>query len=280
VAEVASPGKRLVKLEAPEVSSTLMTAAAIGDMEKPIALEVLTQGFTHEEAERETGRGAPIGFVAAFVVLIGLALAWRYSPLAHVVSPESVVELAQAFARNWWAPLVLMAAYTPASLVMFPRPLITLAAVMAFGPWEGLTYAMTGVILAGIFGYALGRLFHRDTARRLAGPRLGRVTALVKRRGIVAVALVRVVPIAPYLVVNVVMGAMRIRFVDFVVGTFLGMLPGALAATVLSDQFAAALQDPARVNGWLVALAGCAFAGLAFFGHRVLLRLEGQRMAL
>jgi uncharacterized membrane protein YdjX (TVP38/TMEM64 family) len=213
-------------------------------------------------------------------VLIGLALAWRYSPLAHVVSPESVVELAQSFARNWWAPLVLMAAYTPASMVMFPRPLITLAAVMAFGPWEGLAYAMTGVILAGIVGYAIGRLFHRDTARRLAGPRLGRVTALVKRRGIIAVALVRVVPIAPYLVVNVVMGAMRIRFVDFVVGTFLGMLPGALAATVLSDQFAAALQDPARVNGWLIAAAACAFAGLAFFGHRVLLRLEGQRMAI
>jgi uncharacterized membrane protein YdjX (TVP38/TMEM64 family) len=151
---------------------------------------------------------------------------------------------------------------------------------MAFGPWKGLAYAMTGVIVAGIFGYLIGRLFHRDTARRLAGPRLGRVTALVKRRGIVAVALVRVVPIAPYLVVNVVMGAMRIRFIDFVVGTFLGMLPGALAATVLSDQFAAALQDPARVNGWLVAAAGCAFAGLAFFGHRVLVRLEGQRMAL
>jgi uncharacterized membrane protein YdjX (TVP38/TMEM64 family) len=100
---------------------------------------------------------------------------------------------------------------------------------------------------------------------------------MVQRRGIVAVALVRLVPIAPYVVVNVVMGAMRIRFTDFVVGTFIGMLPGALAATVLSSQLASMLQDPARVNGWVIAGAIAAFAGLALAGHRLLRRMESSR---
>jgi phosphatidylserine/phosphatidylglycerophosphate/cardiolipin synthase-like enzyme/uncharacterized membrane protein YdjX (TVP38/TMEM64 family) len=279
VVALGTEARQLRKLEAPEVSEALLAAAKIGDMEKPIALEVLTQGFTHDEPDHAES-GVPIGLAVAFLVLIGLALAWRYSPLAGVVSPESVVELARAFAAKWWAPIVLMAAYTPASMIMFPRPLITLAAVMAFGPWEGLAYAMTGVVLAGVVGYGIGRLFHRDTARRLAGPKLARVSSLVRRRGIIAVAMVRIVPIAPYLVVNVVMGAMRIKLLDFVVGTFLGMLPGALAATVLSDQFAAALQDPARVNAWLVAGAVAAFAGLAWFGHRMLGRLERMRPAV
>jgi uncharacterized membrane protein YdjX (TVP38/TMEM64 family) len=178
---------------------------------------------------------------------------------------------------HWWAPLALILAYTPASMVMFPRALITLAAVMAFGPWEGLSYAMTGVVLAGVFGYGIGRIFHRDAARRLAGSQLARITHLIKKRGIAAVALVRLVPIAPYLVVNVIMGAMRIRPLDFVVGTFLGMLPGAMAATVLSEQFSAALQDPARVNGWVVAAAVAIFAGLAVFGYQLLQRMEAER---
>jgi uncharacterized membrane protein YdjX (TVP38/TMEM64 family) len=98
----------------------------------------------------------------------------------------------------------------------------------------------------------------------------------VRRRGIVAVALVRFVPIAPYLVVNVVMGAMRIRFVDFAVGTFIGMLPGALAATVLSDQLAALLRDPARVNVWIIAAAVAAFVALGYAGQRLLRRMESQ----
>jgi uncharacterized membrane protein YdjX (TVP38/TMEM64 family) len=100
---------------------------------------------------------------------------------------------------------------------------------------------------------------------------------VLQNRGIVAVTLVRFVPIAPFLVVNVVMGAMRVKFVDFVIGSFLGMLPGALAATVLSDQVASALRDPSKLNGWVIAGAVCAFAGLAWFGHRMLHRMDKQK---
>jgi uncharacterized membrane protein YdjX (TVP38/TMEM64 family) len=92
-------------------------------------------------------------------------------------------------------------------------------------------------------------------------------------RGIAAIALVRFVPVAPYLVVNVVMGAMRVKFSHYIIGTFLGMLPGGLAATVLSDQVATALRDPAHINGWLVAAALCGFAALAWFGHKMLDRM-------
>jgi uncharacterized membrane protein YdjX (TVP38/TMEM64 family) len=137
------------------------------------------------------------------------------------------------------------------------------------------------VLLAGVVGYFVGRLVHRDTVRRLAGPRLSRLTGVLQRRGIVAVTLVRFVPIAPYAVVNVVMGAMRIKFHHFLLGTFLGMLPGAIAATVLSDQAAEFLRDPARVNPWVVAAAVGAFALLAWTGHKLLGALDrrGARRA-
>jgi uncharacterized membrane protein YdjX (TVP38/TMEM64 family) len=55
-----------------------------------------------------------------------------------------------------------------------------------------------------------------------------------------------------------------------VLGTFIGMLPGMLAATVLSDQLAAALEDPARVNFWMIGAALLALGTLAYFGQRVL----------
>jgi uncharacterized membrane protein YdjX (TVP38/TMEM64 family) len=69
------------------------------------------------------------------------------------------------------------------------------------------------------------------------------------------------------------MGAMRVKPRDFVIGTFLGMLPGALAATVLSDQVAVALRNPAAINGWLIAAAVCGFAALAWFGNKMLDRM-------
>jgi phospholipase D1/2 len=269
--------RRLMELETPEISEAIMAAAAIGDMEKPISLDVLVQGLAHDEAlplqiTPQPRRLAVLGTVA--LVVLGMLAMWRYTPLSHLVTADSVIDIADTLSLHWWAPIVLVLAYTPACMVMFPRPLITMAAVVVFGPMHGLAYAMTGVLLAGIAGYFVGKLVHRDTVRRLAGPRLARLTGVLQRRGIIAVTLVRFVPIAPYAVVNVVMGAMRIRFHHFVLGTFLGMLPGAIAATVLSDQAAEFLRDPARVNAWLVAGAVAAFGLLAWSGHKLLGALD------
>ena len=273
VEAIGTPDRQMRKLETPEVSEALMAAAKIGDLEKPISLEGLVQGFSSEHPSRRPQRGRPALIVGAVAAIASLALVWRYTPLADVVTSENVVALTQTFAQFWWAPLLMILFYTPASFVMFPRPLITMAIVVTFGPWEGLTYAMSGVLLAALAGYALGRQVNRERVRRIAGPRLNRIATLLQHRGIVAVALVRFVPVAPYQVVNVVMGAMRVKLRDFVVGTFLGMLPGGLAATVLSDQVAVALRDPRAINGWLIAAAVCGFAALAWFGHRVLDRM-------
>lgn len=279
VEQVSRGPRRLMELEAPELSEAVIAAAAIGDMEKPISIDGLVQGLAHDEPplveHAPPGRALAIGTVLA--VVAALAFAWRYTPLSGAVTPERVIDAATLLARYWWAPLAIILAYTPACLVMFPRPLITMAAVIVFGPVEGLAYAMLGVVLAGLAGYAIGRLVHRDTVRRLAGPRLHRLTAVLQRRGLLAVTLIRFVPVAPYAVVNIVMGAMRIRLTHFVLGTFFGMLPGAIAAAVLSDQAAELLRDPARVNGALVVGAVAAFAALAWGGQRLLRRLEPRR---
>ena len=273
VEKLGTPGRQLRTLEAPEVSEAMLAAAAIGDMERPISLDALVQGFASDEPAAGPTRKRPFVIAGVIAAIASVALIWRFTPLADVVTAENVLDFTQSFARYWWAPLLLVLAYTPASMVMFPRPLITMAAVVTFGPWAGLAYAMAGVLLAGVAGFALGRLVTRNTVRRIAGPRLRKLSEVLKRRGIIAVALVRLVPVAPYQVVNVVMGAMRLRLFDFVAGTFLGMIPGTLAATVLSDQIAVALQDPGHLNGWLIAAVVCGVAGLAYFGHRILDRM-------
>ena len=280
--KLGTPDRKLVVLEAPEVSEALMAAAAIGDMEKPISLDGLVQGFKSDAeipGAPKASRKRPLLIAGAVLAVASLALVWRYTPLADVFTADNVLAFTESFSRHWWAPLVLLLAYTPASMVMFPRPLITMAMVVTFGPWEGLAYAMTGVVLAAVAGYWLGRMVNRDRVRRIAGPKIASIQRVLQNRGIVAVALIRFVPIAPFLVVNVVMGAMRVKFVDFVIGTFLGMLPGALAATVLSDQVASALRDPSKLNGWTIAGAVAAFAALAWFGKRMLQRMDKPKGA-
>ena len=56
------------------------------------------------------------------LMLLAFAAVWRYTPLAAWADADQVIEWARHFSVYPWAPLVVMAAYTPASIVLFPRP--------------------------------------------------------------------------------------------------------------------------------------------------------------
>jgi uncharacterized membrane protein YdjX (TVP38/TMEM64 family) len=147
---------------------------------------------------------------------------------------------------------------------MFPRPLITLAGVIAFGAWLGFFYALGGIVFSAIVTYYVGKRMRRDTVRRLAGPGLDRMVDVLKKHGLLAMSLLRLVPLAPFAVEGIVAGAVRLKLWHLAVGTAVGMLPGTLAATIFGDQLETALSG-GHINWWIV--AGCAAllgAGILF----------------
>jgi phospholipase D1/2 len=266
--------RRIVRLEAPEIPETQLNLVALADLEKPLPLEAMVQQFAPDiSASLMPGRRL---LALLCLLAVALALAWTYTPLADLVTRENVIGWGQDFARLSWAPLLLILAYTPASYAMFPRWLITMVAVIAFGPWMGFLYGLCGMLVAGLASFLPGRLVRRDTVRRLAGPRLNRLSAALYHRGALAVAVVRLLPIAPFVVVNLVMGAMRIRLRDFILGSLVGVLPGMLAATVLSEQVSHLLAEPSEINGWLVAVAAALLISLVYVAQRWLRRLDRE----
>ncbi len=250
---LASETRTLKRLEAKaDVPEAALAAAAIGDPEAPVSVDRLSSFFAPGGDSGGTGPAWGTLILAALLIT-GLALAWRFTPLGEIVTSGNVTDWAREFGGRWWAPLIVIAAYTPACIIMFPRPLITLAAIVAFGAWLGFAYAMTGILVAALATYLAGRLLRRDAVRRLAGKKLNRLSAGLRQRGLLAMTAIRLVPLAPFAVVGLVAGAIRIKLWHYALGTLLGMLPGALAATVFGDQLAAALEDPAKINWWVTA---------------------------
>jgi phospholipase D1/2 len=212
--------------------------------------------------------------LAVALALTGaLTLVWRHTALATIVTPDNVVAWVQGLSETWWMPLVILVAYTPAMIVMFPRPLITLAAVVAYGPVVGGILALAGIEIASTVGYLAGRLMKEATLHRWAGPRFEHVAGFLKKRGLFATFMVRVLPVAPFVVVSAVAGALRLRLWHLIVGTFLGMFPGMFGTTLLGDQVAEALET-GNVNWWMVAAAVAILASVAVFARSWLRRLE------
>jgi phosphatidylserine/phosphatidylglycerophosphate/cardiolipin synthase-like enzyme/uncharacterized membrane protein YdjX (TVP38/TMEM64 family) len=242
--------KRLEKL--PEWSDAVISAASVADPEELTALDRLVKEFSPAMTTDKTGPAWGKLLLLALVIA-GLSAIWRFTPLAEFLTGERIMGWAEEFASKPWAPFAVLLAYTPACVVMFPRPLITLFAVVAFGPWLGFTYALSGILLAAVATYFAGYLLDRSTIRRLAGDKLNRLMDVMRERGLISVIALRLVPLAPFAVEGIVAGSIRIKLWQFTLGTAIGMLPGLLAATVFGDQLEAALRDPSQVNYWVVA---------------------------
>jgi phosphatidylserine/phosphatidylglycerophosphate/cardiolipin synthase-like enzyme/membrane protein DedA with SNARE-associated domain len=192
------------------------------------------------------------GLVAALLALVWL---WQWLPIDESASLDRVgVEIESLGGNPWRVPLVLLA-FVVGSLVAFPITVLIGAAAIALGPVQGFIWSIVGALIGASASYGLGRAVGRRALRNLLGNALRRIDRKLASRGIVTVALLRTIPVAPFTVVNMVMGASSIGFRAFVIGTALGMLPGIAAIALLGDRIAQVWNDPTVLNVTLVIAA-------------------------
>jgi uncharacterized membrane protein YdjX (TVP38/TMEM64 family) len=119
----------------------------------------------------------------------------------------------------------------------------------------------------------------RDTVRRLAGAKLDRMIEVLKKHGLLALTLLRLVPLAPFAVESIVAGAIRMKLWHVVVGTAIGLLPGTLTTTVFGDAIETAVTGAGAVNWWLVGGAAVLLAAGAWAVKRWFTRMERRMRA-
>jgi phospholipase D1/2 len=247
---------------------------SVADPEQPIAADSFLEAVFGNGPGR---RGPFLKIAAAGVFLLALALAWQFTPLEQWTEPDTVRASLASFAQNPWAPLLMIATFVAAGLVAFPVTILIAATAAAFGPWAGLAYAAIGVLVSAIVTYALGARLGKEALRNVLGPRLNRLRRRIARRGVLAVATIRLVPLAPFTVVNLVAGASAIRPIDYIAGTILGMLPGLIVLSMLGHQVMRILSNPSWAEVGLLAGAVVAWIAVSIGLQIIVTKLGSER---
>ncbi|WP_348672438.1 VTT domain-containing protein [uncultured Abyssibacter sp.] len=194
--------------------------------------------------------GAPVRrktvlIVAMLVmVIVSLAALWRLTPLSEFADPDRLADAVSDLVKSPWAPLTVMALYLVANATLFPTLVLNMTMILALGAGWGFAYALYGSMVAALAGYLLGRLFGRKPLERLSIRRLEQTINMLKRSGLVGLAVLRLIPFAPYPVVNVVLGAAGIGWITYTLGTFIGLLPSLIAMTAVGHQIRQLIQHP------------------------------------
>lgn len=137
------------------------------------------------------------------------------------------------------APLVFTAMFSVAVILAVPGGPITLLAGSLFGVIQGTIVVSAGSTIGAMAAFLIARYAARDqVARWLEGnPKFARMDELIKKRGFIVIALVRLIPLFPFNLVNYGMGLTSVSFGYYVIMSWLCMLPGTILYVTGGDVF-------------------------------------------
>jgi phospholipase D1/2 len=266
-----APAFRAVRPIPRDESAGIDLVVQLGDPERVVSAEQLVA--------QATGLRNPLPLVKWGLALLGAAalvgLLWFAADRIDLGFSDiggRVVAAIEGLAGNPWRVPLVLAVFVAASVVAVPILALIGATVVALGPVLGFVCGAVGTLLAASATFGVGRLIGRKPLQRLLGSRVDALEKRIATRGVIAIALIRKVPIAPFTFVNMGIGALGIRFRDFILGTALGMLPGIAAFAFVSETVIEAWREPTPRNLALIGGAIVLWLAVVFGVQRLLNR--------
>jgi len=172
-------------------------------------------------------------------------------------------------------PFALPVAVAVFALMAFlgvPQFVLIAAAVLAFGPWVGLTYSWIGTMVSSVVGFGLGRKIGGGALSALGsvggGEGVTRFMGLIARNGFMASLIVRLVPSAPFIVVNMAAGVTPMRFSHFLAGTAIGIIPKIALTAFAGNSIVQAMKGGGYQPFILLILAAAVWLAAGFVARR------------
>lgn len=162
------------------------------------------------------------GFILALAVFIICAIAFQQHSL-------EIIELIDDL--GWLAPVLFIAIYCLATLLLLPTMVLTLAGGAIFGPVFGLLLNLIGATTGAGLAFLITRYLTYDWFSNKKGEKLNQLIAGVDEKGWLFVALLRLIPIVPFNLVNYGMGITGIKFRLYLITTFIFLIPAEIIYT-------------------------------------------------
>ncbi|MGQ0483704.1 MAG: TVP38/TMEM64 family protein [Pseudonocardia sp.] len=177
---------------------------------------------------------------------------WRLALLAVLVvggtavttvlgtpGPEVVEQLLRRL--GWAAPVMFVGVCAVLTVLVFPKPVLAIAAGVVFGTAMGTVLVVLGSSLGAAGSYFIGRRAGREAVTKMVRGRSALIDRWLGSHGFIAVLYARLLPVVPFSLVNYTSGVSSIRFAEFIAATVVGIIPGTFVFAALGGSF----QDPA-----------------------------------
>lgn len=217
--------------------------------------------------------------LAAFAGVIAVLLIGKFGGFFDPEQLGAVLgQSIQSFAGGPFGVPALIIAFCVCAFIAVPQFVLIGVSVFAFGAAWGAVWAWIATLFSGALTFWIGRYSGEGALRRLAGGRVKRFTDFVARNAFAASAIVRNVPTGPFLVVNMVFGAIRANFIHYISGMAVGVIPKIALVAFGLQAIEAALQGNTMLAVGTAIAAVAVFLGGFFYVRQR--RRKGENIAL
>lgn len=225
------------------------------DPPEPLSPDYFVEEYVPKHRRGHSRRNITI-FIGVLVAFIAMTVMWRVTPLQEWIAPDRIADLIGTIDNDGIRAMVAIGLIAIASLVTIPLTLLAIASGIVFDGWEAFLYTLIGALISCAIGFHGGRLLGADKLDKMSGSRLSRLSKRLGERGTVAVAILRLVPIAPFMVFNLVAGISHLKFRQFFLGSVLGLTPGIGAISIFSDSLFGVVTNPTPQGIAIVVVVG------------------------
>ena len=197
----------------------------------------------------------------AFVLFGGVGLVFLFGAGVLGLSGPTLAHRWLSAAQGPWALPAAIGCFAALAFLGVPQFVLIAAAAATFGALRGAVYSWVGTMASALIGFWLGRAWGGRLLPAQGEGAVGRFMALVARSGFVASLVIRLVPFAPFVVVNIAAGVTTIAAADFAAGTAIGIVPK-IALTALAGGSVTRLLNG---GGGMVAIGLLLLAGALWF---------------
>ena len=182
------------------------------------------------------------------VGVCGLSFIWRVTPLDGLIETEKILSSGRLFKSSIWDCLAVIVVYTIGGLISFPIVVLIPATATVFGITGGFTYSLIALLVNAIVLYFMGYKLNDRSFEIFEKERIIRISQKLSKHSFTTIVVLRLLPAAPYTLVNLLAGAFKIPFVKYALGTIIGIAPSVLIMTLIGGQFKKILTNPVSQN--------------------------------
>ncbi len=252
-----------------EYEDVVEPLAHIADLEKPVELPQARLGLSRDRGILRvlTSRTAGRWFFAVLLLSIVGWGAWTAARGGESFDPMALLQTLRERASHPLAPLLVIPAFVAGSLVIVPVTGMIALCALLFPPWAASLAAIAGTLASTAVNYEIGHHLGKAVERRAPQGLLERMRSFGRSADTWSLAGLRLIPVAPFAIVNLLAGTAHVPLRPFLLGTLLAMGPGIVLICYSVDRARAALAGEPLFDPWV--LATIIGAGIAVIGLRI-----------